>query len=182
MSRKKNKYLSGLNGPAWGLTEDKSKAADKPLLQSTLALAVSTVTGAFTGAAMGKPSLYSGLATVITGHLLRAPVLSSFGMGMMVSGGYQVANGFEGTGMNGVKERIKAFGQDLKARSYIDKIIKPKDEIPSIEGLGRVQYFKYPLNGQLDMSALDRIEMDLASSAKQYQQTQMNGFNEDRIY
>lgn len=185
MGKRKNKFLNGLSpAKGWGFTESKTEVENKPILQTTTALFLSAGVGAFAGAAMGKPSFYSGIATTVAGALLKSPIVSHLGMGMTLSGGYQVITGFEGTGINGVKERVKAFGEDLKQRMYLDKIFKPKDEM-GFEGLGSVQYFRYPLNGsQLDTTAIDKVISDIARSAGEFSQSQsVNGFSSaDRIY
>lgn len=185
MGKRKNKFLNGITpAKGWGFTQTAAEVENKPLLQTTTALFLSAGVGAFAGAAMGKPSFYSGIATTVAGALLKSPVISHLGMGMTLSGGYQVVSGFEGTGINGVKERIKAFGEDLKQRMYLDKVFKPKDELP-MDGFGNVQYFRYPLNGsQLDTTAIDKVIADIGKSAAQFQQSQgVNGINsEERIY
>ncbi len=154
----------------------REKDGAKPALQSPVALVAGTLGGAFAGAMMGKPSLYSGLATTIIGVIAKVPLVTSFGAGMMISGGYSVGSSVNGFGGTTLKERIIAFGQDFKERLYLDKIIKPKDELP-IAGLGNVQYFKYPLNGSadLDMSALDNVHKDIVLSAMNFQQSQLRG-------
>src|SRR4051812_32823658 len=125
--KKKGKQNKGKSKTAVARIGLFDRRDNKPVLQSQGAIIASTFTGAFAGALMGKPSLYSGLATAILGCVAKMPVVTSLGMGMVVSGGYQFASGLNGAPVAGVKERVKAFGEDFKQRLYLDKIFK-KDE------------------------------------------------------
>jgi len=138
-------------------------------------LVVGVVGGGLAGAAIGKPSMLVGVGTSLIGHYTGTPLATSFGLGMMASGGYQIGAGaVNGTGLSGMeaaKERMKAFKDNIKQRFYLDKIIKPKQTDEGTSGLGKVQYFKYPQkNTALDMSSLDHIENMIAESGKQYEQ------------
>jgi hypothetical protein len=147
-------------------------------------LVVGVVGGGLAGAAVGKPSLLVGLGTTMIGHYAGSSLATSFGLGMMASGGYQIGAGaVSGTGLSGIeeaKERMKAFGANIKERFYLDKIIKPKAE-EGTNGLGKVQYFKYPQqkNQSLDMAALDHIESQIAESGKQYEQKLSGAYSDD---
>jgi hypothetical protein len=163
--------------------------AKNSAIESVKDLVIGVIGGGVAGAAVGKPSLLVGFGTSLIGHYMGSPMATSFGMGMMASGGYQIGsgavNGTEPAGFEGVKERIKAFGTNIKGRFYLDKIIKPKDATPpakeeSTNGVGSVQYFKYPQNEkELDMTALDNIENAISKSGERYQQKQMSGAYED---
>lgn len=156
-------------------------------IESVKDLVVGVVGGGLAGAAIGKPSLLVGFGTSLIGHYMGSSMATSFGLGMMASGGYQIGqgavNGTGLTGLDGAKERMKAFGANIKQRLYIDKIIKPKAVTEGGEegtsGLGNVQYFKYPQNQELDMGALDNIESEIARSGEQYERRQMSGSYED---
>jgi hypothetical protein len=160
--------------------------AKNSAIESVKDLVVGVVGGGLAGAAIGKPSLLVGLGTSLIGHYMGSSMATSFGFGMMASGGYQIGqgavNGTSLTGLDGAKERMKAFGQNIKQRLYIDKIIKPKegDQGDGANGMGNVQYFKYPQNQELDMGALDNIEREIARSGEQYELRQMSG-NSDEV-
>ncbi|MFL5763879.1 MAG: hypothetical protein ACJ77K_08065 [Bacteroidia bacterium] len=160
--------------------------AKNSAIESVKDLVVGVVGGGLAGAAIGKPSLLVGLGTSLIGHYMGSSMATSFGFGMMASGGYQIGqgamNGTSLTGLDGAKERMKAFGQNIKQRLYIDKIIKPKetDSGDGANGMGNVQYFKYPQNQELDMGALDNIEREIARSGEQYELRQMSG-NSDEV-
>jgi hypothetical protein len=154
-------------------------SAKNSAIESLKDLVVGVVGGGVAGAAFGKPSLLFGLGTSLIGHYMGSSTATSFGLGMMASGGYQITsgtNGVNGLGaIEAAKERIKAFGHNLKARFYLDKIIKPKKD-EGANGMGNVQHFKYPSEEKaLDLGALDNIEDQIAREAEK----QMSGADED---
>ena len=141
------------------------------------------------GMAIGKPSLLVGMGGSILANYLDFQPLKTASIGMIATGGYQFAKGVSGTqedGIEGVKERLKDFGSNLKENLYINKLFKKKG---GTDGLGDVQYFKYPQQEQLDMGALDDIENELAESGKQFgelnaaafEDLQILGVEEERI-
>lgn len=187
MSKKKNKKSSKKNqSNVMTLTQPlETKGNGKNTAIETLKdIAVGVIGGGLAGAAIGKPSLLTGIGTSLVGHYAGVPLMTSFGFGMMASGTYQLATGSVNglSGMNGVKERMKLFGDSLKQRLYLDKIIKPKKkEDEGANGMGSVQYFKYPNteNKELDMGSLDNIEREIARLGEQYERKQMTGMNDD---
>lgn len=147
-------------------------------IETTKDLIIGVVGGGLTGAAIGKPSLLVGFGTSLMGHYLNQPIIKSLGFGMMASGGYQIGSSFSGTeGLEGAKERVKAFTQNLKERLYLDKVLdkakartaaKPTTE-EGTNGMGEVQYFRYPANQPpLDMGALNNLEKSLEEMGRQY--------------
>lgn len=104
---------------------------------------------------------------------------------MMASGTYQAMSGMNGkpaSGLNGVKERLLAFKDDMKKRIFLDKVLKAKEKKEEktdegTNGLGQVQYFVYPNSeesmGALDMSELDKIQKQIQNSAMNF--NQVNG-------
>jgi hypothetical protein len=189
MSKKKNKHASKAkkaNVLAIANELDTKGNAKHSAIESVKDLVVGVVGGGLAGAAVGKPSLLVGFGTSLIGHYMGSSLATSFGLGMMASGGYQIGsgavNGTSMSGLDGAKERMKAFGANIKQRLYIDKIIKPKEETKeeTTNGMGSVQYFKYPQqNQELDMGALDNIESEIARSGEQYEQRQMSGTYDD---
>jgi hypothetical protein len=155
-------------------------------IETLKSLGFGVIGGGVAGAAVGKSSLAWGALTTFAGHFAQSAPLTSFGLGMMASGGYQIGqgavNGGEVSGLEGAKERVKAFTSNLKERMYLDKIMR-KDEGTS--GLGAVQYFKYPggESQQIDMGSLDNIEQQIAMSADQFagSEDDVSGV-EDRLY
>lgn len=158
----------------------------------TLKTAAVGLVGAGAGAAIGRPSLLVGLGTIVAGHYFNSSRALCFGAGMIASGGYKMATGIQGTevgGLEGMKERVKAFGSDIKDRLYLDKVIKPKAKPNTTEGIdgpGEVQYFKYP-NNEINMGSLEAIEDEIAKSSERFEQRQFAGEEdvagvEERIY
>lgn len=149
-------------------------------------LIVGGLAGGAAGAAVGKHSLWIGLLASAAGNYMGQPLISTVGIGMMASGGYQLT-GSSVSGLGGTeeaKQRIKAFGTNLKERLFLDKIIKPKEAVKTgTNGLGNVQYFKYPHSAEkeLDMGALDEIEREIAGSGEDYERSTMNGANDWQV-
>lgn len=147
--------------------------------------------GAGIGKVCGRPSLGIGLATIMLGHYNDSKRITLLGAGIMAGGGIAAAESVSGLGStmtDKVKARIKEFGADIKHRLYLDKIIKPKtgSTTNGTDGLGNVQYFKYP-NNELDMGALNAIEDEIARSTAQMQASQVTGYDdlagdEDKLY
>lgn len=157
--------------------------AKNSAIESVKDLLIGAVGGGVAGAAIGKPSLLVGFGTSLIGHYMGSSLATSFGLGMMASGGYQVGadavNGTGTSGLDGVKERIKAFGTNIKQRLYLDKVIKAKDsdKEETTDGMGNVQYFKYPANQELDMGSLENIENEIARSGEQYERQMSGGYD-----
>jgi hypothetical protein len=187
MSKKKNKKSSKKNqSKVMTLTQPlETKGNGKNTAIETLKdIAIGVIGGGLAGAAIGKPSLLTGIGTSLIGHYVGVPLMTSFGFGMMASGTYQMATGSVNgvSGLEGVKERVQLFKESLKQRLYLDKIIKPKKkEDEGANGMGSVQYFKYPNteNKELDMGSLDNIEREIARLGEQYERKQMTGMNDD---
>jgi hypothetical protein len=154
--------------------------------------------GSLAGAIVGRSSFIVGMAVTGMGHYMGSGGASAFGIGMMASGGYQSMSsgmdGLEKKGIEGVKERMMAYKDEFKRKLFLDKIIRSKKNADStsdnINGMGEVQYFTYPNakelqgTGDLDMSALERIEQQVAASAKSFEAKQgVSGVrNEDQEY
>ncbi len=183
MSKKKSKKSSkAKQASVLALTKqlDTKGDAKNSAIEAVKDLVVGVVGGGLAGAAIGKPSLLVGLGTSLIGHYSGMPLATSFGLGMMASGGYQITSNVNGlSGMDEVKERIKSFSTNIKQRLYLDKIIKPKGE--ATNGMGSVQYFKYPKSDtqELDMGSLDDIEQEMARLGEQYERKQMAGAYDD---
>lgn len=155
-------------------------------IEATKDLVVGVVGGGLAGAGIGKPSLLVGIGTSLLGHYLNQPLIKSFALGMMASGGYQIAglSGTEMQGLEGAKERVKSFGENLKTRLYLDKILKPKpkksnpENDASTNGIGNVKYFRYPSNQQaLDVGSLDSLEKSLIEMGKTYERQHASSQN-----
>lgn len=199
MSKKKNtKASKAKKANVLAIAQELNTKGDakNSAIESVKDLVVGVIGGGLAGAAVGKPSLLVGFGTSLIGHYMGSSMATSFGLGMMASGGYQISSGAVNglTGLDGAKERMNAFKENIKQRLYLDKIIKPKDAAEKEEGtngMGSVQYFKYPQKEtqEIDMSGLDEIENAIARSGEQFQQKQMrgtydevSGLEEDKLY
>lgn len=144
-------------------------------------LAFGVGAGSLLAAVVGRPSLLAGMAISFTGYMVGSRVVTAMGLGTMAYGtAGLISGGVSGTGISGVKERVKTLGHDFKYRLFLDKILKSKKDDTSqpTNGLGNVRYFVYPGDDQfrgpgdnpLDTSSLDRIQSQVEQSAQQYQQ------------
>lgn len=157
--------------------------AKNSAIETVKDLVAGVVGGGLAGAAIGKPSLLVGFGTSLIGHYIGIPMATSFGLGMMASGGYQIATVNGLSGIDGIKERVKSFGENFKQRLYIDKLMKPKKSgaEDGANGMGNIKYFKYPKTEtqELDMGSLENIEQEIARLGEQYESKQMSGSNDD---
>ena len=177
-SKKKNRYqkkaskkhfLSGMNEglPTKGNPKNTVLETGKDILIGVLG-------GGLIGAIVGKPSLAVGIVTTGVGHYTGNKIVQVLGIGIMAANGFQKAATVSGLeGLDGVKERMKAYKESMAEKFYLDKILKKK-EAAATSGIGELQYFTYndPMNGHL--AALDDIEQQIAESAMQFQ-GQMTG-------
>lgn len=151
-------------------TVEETKGDWKSTLAETgAAFVVGGILGSFAGHLVGKPSLALGVLATGASYYMGSRLGASFGIGMMAAGYVNVTNPSL-SGTESMKDRAKLFAESLKSRMYLDKILKSKK--PDSE-LGNVRYFVYPsentqLNAPMDMSALDRLEQQVAASARNY--------------
>ena len=190
MAKKKNSYEKKAHKKFMldGLTTAETKGSfKKTALETGRDIVVGAIGGGLAGAVVGRASFLVGIVATGAGYYFGSHSAAAFGVGMMASGGSQVAtqagSGTESEGFEGIKERLTALKEDFKHRLYLDKIIKPKTTTTTetatkeetTNGVGEVQYFTYP-NGKelegandLDLTALDRIEKQVAESAKRFE-------------
>lgn len=177
MGKSKNRYvkkahqhevLNGANPLAKG---DFKKTA----IETGRDVLIGAIGGGLAGAVVGRSSFIVGIAVTGVGHYMGSNGAAAFGVGMMASGGYQAVaamNGTERDGFEGVKDRLMAFKDEFKHKLFLDKIIKSKEE--GTNGMGEVQYITYPNGKELEgaMDDLDRIERQVAESAKNFERKQ----------
>ena len=201
METKKNRFekaaeKSSLLGSITADLETKGDVKNSSI-ETVKDLIVGVLGGGVVGAALGKASLAVGAVVTGIGHYTKSRLASVFGLGMMASGGFsKPATPVSGLGeqdmLEGVKERVMAFKDGISEKLFLDKILKGKKELApkkeeSTAGVGEVQYFSYPNNKELegdpakelDMSALDHLEQQIASSGQNFAKRQrMEGLNE----
>lgn len=163
-ARKKH-FLSGINSSL--STKGNVKNS---LLETGKDILIGVLGGGILGAAIGRPSLLIGIVTTGAGHYADSKLIQLLGLGMMASNGFQKSSatisGLEG--MDGIKERLKAYKETFSEKLYLDKILK-KAAAAATNGIGELQYFTYPdtgMNGSL--AALDDIEQQIQESARQF--------------
>lgn len=173
---------------------------------TALDFCIGAFVGGAVGSALGRWSLLAGAVTNFLGHHYEVHAVSSMGVGMMASG-FQAkvpsaaTNGVDGTeadllGLKDAKERVLSFGKGFAQKMWLDKVVPSLKPAASVNGLGEVQYFVYPNEttvGELDISALERLEAQVKQSAQQYAAKQspvtgigdvdgLEGAIEERIY
>ncbi len=157
-------------------------------------LSAAALVGAGIGSAIGKPSILVSIPTIIAGKYYDSDAITAAGLGMM-TGGTLSKNGLNGTevsSLDGAKERVKAFGQDLKERLYINKIktmlskgkTKPEGAngtdgtagTDGTDGLDNISYFNP--SGNLEVGSLANIELEIERQARLIQSKQFEGYED----
>ncbi len=156
----------------------------------TLKLLGATTVGGVAGAAIGKPSLLISLPVIGYGVYKRQHFLTCLGLGMFLSNGFQGApSSSSGTTPTAPAKPVAGFaGVDTKklvgdAKGRVNNFIKsfseklylpPKKTTGSVNGLSGnepVTYFLNPYRDSgLDLSELDRIQMQIAEMNTPQQQ------------
>ncbi len=173
----------------------KAQAAATPFLKTLAA----GLLGALVGKGMGRPSLLTGIAVTFAGHMHGAhqaaqkaqtagngnvydgdSPLIAFGVGMIAGGA--VTGGLNGTGslgfVEGVKERLTEFKDDLYNRLYADKFssaatpASPPSTEAGTSGVGEITFTGKQYEGSdvvFNDSELEKIERQLQQGAVDYQ-------------
>jgi hypothetical protein len=131
------------------------------------------------GAAIGKHSFFAGLPLTFLGVYKKNPYIIAAGIGLTISNGFQIpataattqttTEGIDGFDIKKIatdaKNRVGTFFDNFKEKLYLPKS-KPSE---TTEGLGddQVTYFVNPYNNkELDMSAIDRVQEQIAQMNK----------------
>jgi hypothetical protein len=143
------------------------------------------VSGGAVGVAIGRASFISGLGVTTVGHYMKNRWITSLGLGMMAAPIIPTStsvNGVPTSGLEGAKERLLAFKDDMSKKLFLDKFQKgSSDDVAGT--MGDVQYFNYSEDSsdlsasELDMRALDELEYQINNSASNYQTKQIKGFD-----
>ena len=179
MSNSKNEYArkhkkNSLLGSITAEMDTKGEVKGS-VIETFKDLVIGVVGGGLIGSAIGKYSLLAGAALTGVGYYVKNKLTTTIGFGMMAANGFQKktdeVSGLDGetAGLEGAKERILTFKETFSQKLFLDKLIKKKPE-SGTNGVGEVQYFVYPnLEGkELDMSALERLENQVAQSGMEY--------------
>ena len=134
------------------------------------------------GAALGKHSLLAGIPVTLLGFHKKNPYIIAAGLGLTLSNGFQNQNkstsvqGVDGFDMKQIaeqaKDRVGTFFKNFSEKLYISKDAEPSATagLAGEHSQEQVTYFVNPYSNskELDMSAIDRIQEQIAS---------MNGMN-----
>ncbi|TRU49822.1 MAG: hypothetical protein EWV91_07055 [Microcystis aeruginosa Ma_QC_Ca_00000000_S207] len=181
--KSKQKSLLGLDDTT-AVTKGAKGDIKNTLIQTGKSVILGVGTGLLTGVVLGRTSLAVGLAVMGASYYYGSHTGVMFGAGMITANGYQKATGaINGTadqmdGLEGVKERLLNFRDSFSEKLWLDKILKKKSADKPANGLGQVQYFTYPGQeslpvegvGEIDLSALDKIEQQIKQQAQKQAQ------------
>lgn len=186
MSNSKNHYVKRhkKNSLLGAITQTQDTKGDiKGSLIETGKDILMVVSGGAIGVAIGRASFVSGLGVTTVGHYMKNRWITALGIGMMAAPVIPTTtsvNGVPTSGLDGAKERLLAFKDDMSKKLFLDKFKKGSTE--DVSGMGEVQYFNYPEDSgdlsasELDMRALDELEDKINNSASSYQAKQIRGF------
>jgi hypothetical protein len=165
--RKYNKKSSGLSG----VTQVMAHPIANTVTKGGLVLLAAIAAGG-AGAALGKHSLVAGIPVTLIGFHKKNPYLIAAGLGLTLSNGFQRQNS-SAAPVQGIGELdFKQIAEQAKDRvgtffrNFSDKLYLPKStETSGLEGDEQVTYFVNPYSsaGELDMSAIDRIQEQIAN-------------------
>ncbi len=182
----KNKYekksrQKGLSGTPTAIAQETKGNIKSSLMETGKDLLIGVIGGGVAGAVIGRASLILGAGVTLASYYFGSREAAMFGVGMMAANGFQkmtgTVNGPEENleGLDGVKDRLLTFKDTFSQKLWLDKIIKKKTDAKPTNGLGEVQYFTYPQQeslpvgevGEIDLSALDKIEEQIKQQAQQ---------------
>jgi hypothetical protein len=179
MRRKKrrNRRSKEKHGFLSGITQTGGNDYVSTAKEGGLMLLVAIMAGG-AGAALGKHSLLLGVPTTLVGIHRKNKFLIAAGLGFTLSNGFQKpgqtqsVQGVDGFDFKQIaanaKDRVGTFFQNFKEKLYLPNA----PQSSSTEGLAgdeeQVSYFvnPYSKSGELDMSALDRVQEQIAEMNK----------------
>jgi hypothetical protein len=181
MGRSKRKHRSKNRRHSKGLA-GVAQVMDHPVAQTVtkggLALLTAIAAGG-AGAALGKHSLIAGVPVTLIGFHKKNPYLIAAGLGLTLSNGFQNRNavapvqGVDGFDLKqiaeGAKDRVGTFFKNFSEKLYLPKSDTSMEATSGLEGKDdQVTYFVNPYNSakELDMSAIDRIQEQIANMSK----------------
>jgi hypothetical protein len=127
---------------------------------------IGVIGGRLVAVTAGGLSLPLGALITAAGHYMGNQNLTALGIGSMAASNQKKSDTISGIdGLDGVKERMKAYKDSLFEDFFINKLLKKK----AVNGFGEVQYFNYPDNTVGELAALDSIENQLIDSGLQFQ-------------
>lgn len=181
MGRSKRKHKNRKRTHSKGLA-GVAQVMEHPVAQTVtkggLALLTAIAAGG-AGAALGKHSLIAGVPVTLIGFHKKNPYLIAAGLGLTLSNGFQNKNavapvqGVDGFDLKqiaeGAKDRVGTFFKNFSEKLYLPKSDTAMEATSGLEGKDdQVTYFVNPYNSakELDMSAIDRIQEQIANMNK----------------
>lgn len=160
----KTKFLQVIKG---NVSAKGNKGATAILTLKDIVIAV--VAGRLIAVNTGGFSVPVGAVITAAGHFFGNQNLQALGIGTMAASNQRKSDTISGIdGLDGVKERMKAYKESLLEDFFIKKLFKKK----GVNGMGEVQYFNYPDTTVGELAALDNIENQLVESGMQFQGTE----------
>jgi hypothetical protein len=176
--RKKGKGKGKRSQPLSGTVTTAKQPIRVTLIEGGIMIAAA-IAGAATGAALGRHSLIAGVPVAFYGVHKRNKYLIAAGLGLALSNGFQLkkqqsaeaTQTVEGFDVKQIateaKDRVGTFFKNFSEKLYLS----PKKEDQQTAGLSgeeQVTYFVNPHSNsqELDMSAIDRIQEQIAEMSK----------------
>jgi hypothetical protein len=115
-------------------SENKTGQAMDVLKNTGMDALISVLGGGLGAAALGRMSFVAGLALTSFGHYKKNDHLRVLGIGLMTSSSMALAQGVKqdpnASASERMLERVKAFGQELKHKLFLDKL---KEQKPTVK-------------------------------------------------
>lgn len=161
-----------------GLFGTPASAVNKKAIGDTLKegglILLSAIAAGGAGAAVGKHSLLVGLPVTLYGIYKNNKYVTAAGLGLVLSNGFQLKKQAQPTeGVDGfdikilateANDRVGTFFKNFSEKLYLPKTSEGTSGLGEDEG---VTYFINPhSNKELDMSAIDRIQEQIADMNK----------------
>jgi hypothetical protein len=179
---KKNRYAK--KAAKQGIMEQLNEGLDtksnvkNTLLETGTYLLISVVGGGLIGAMIGKPAFVAGLAVTGIGHFTGNRLAALTGLGMMASNGLEGSKSVSGLeGVDGIKERVMAFKEDLLEKTYLTKLRSiGSGTKATAKQVGELQYFNYGNEVSGHNAALASIENQLLESGMHFHEANNAAF------
>ncbi len=166
-------------GPLAGMSGVMDHPVTQTVTKGGLVLLTAIAAGG-AGAALGKHSLIAGVPVTLFGFHKSNPYLIAAGLGLTLSNGFQNQNkpapvsGVDGFDIKQIaeeaKDRVGTFFKNFSEKLYLPKSETATESTSGLQGSQdeQVTYFVNPYNNakELDMSAIDRIQEQIANMNK----------------
>ena len=143
-------------------------------------IVIGAIGGGIVGVIIGKPSLLIGAGVTGYGHFANKPMARTFGMGMMMGGGFDTAKSLSGLSADEVKDRMLKFKDSFFSKLYLDKVFKKEEKQAQQKNNNENGTNGF---GDVDLSELDKFEQQvLQKGADFHKQQQEENKSTEGIY